>query len=282
MIQASSQQLSGNGESWSCNRPISTYFRVMQASLVIPIKELSGAKQRLSGILDPLQREDLCRAMIEDMLEVASTCDQIAQVLVVTSDPSVAELVASYGAEILPEPDQPGLINAVTHASRELARTGVKVMMFLPGDTPLVSIEELEVVLGGMSAPDQAEFLIVPASDLGGSNCVVCSPPDCMEFGFGEDSFRRHLGIARARGIEPAVLKLPGIGLDIDTPEDVEELVERIVANNIESHTYRFLAQHGFLKMPRETKSHTRFEEQVSQVALSEQPISEKVSNVSD
>ena len=220
----------------------------MQASLVIPIKQLSGAKQRLSGLLDPEQRQALCRAMVEDVLEGASTCDQITQIIVVTSDAEVAQLVSSYGAEVLPEPESPGLISAVTHAAEELARARADVMMFLPGDTPLVTVEELEVVLGGMSAKDKTEFLIVPASDLGGSNCVVCSPPDCMEFGFGEDSFRRHLKIARDRGIEPTVVKLPGIGLDVDTPEDLSELAREIVANNIESHTYRFLAQHGFLQ----------------------------------
>ena len=235
----------------------------MRASLVIPIKQLSGAKQRLSGLLDPLQRQMLCRAMVEDVLEVASTCDQITQILVVTSDDDVAELVSSYGAEVLPEPDSPGLINAVTHAAEQLAQAEVDVMMFLPGDTPLVSVEELEVVLGGMSTRERVEFLIVPASDLGGSNCVVCSPPNCMEFGFGEDSFRRHLRIAQERGIEPTVVKLPGIGLDVDTPEDLDELVREIVENNIESHTYRFLAEQGFLQ--------TSFSEHDRQVAMSDE-----------
>ena len=135
----------------------------------------------------------------------------------------------------------------MTHAAEVLNAEGVEVMMFLPGDTPLINGEELEVVLGGMSAQDKAEFLIVPASDLGGSNCVVCSPPNCMEFGFGEDSFRRHIATARRLGIEPTVLKLPGIGLDVDTPEDLQALAREIVAQNIESHTYRFLADQGYL-----------------------------------
>lgn len=219
----------------------------MRASLVIPIKQLDGAKQRLSSVLDAEQRRGLCRAMVEDVLEVATTCDQINEIMIVTSDASVSELVTEYGARVLAEPDEPGLINAVTHAAEVLNAEGVEVMMFLPGDTPLINGEELEVVLGGMSAQDKAEFLIVPASDLGGSNCVVCSPPNCMEFGFGEDSFRRHIATARRLGIEPTVLKLPGIGLDVDTPEDLQALAREIVAQNIESHTYRFLADQGYL-----------------------------------
>ena len=222
----------------------------MQASLVIPIKQLSGAKQRLSGVLTADQRQALCRAMIEDVLEVATTCDQIGEIVVVTADAEVASLVTSYGARVLAEPQLPGLINAVTHAAEVLASEGTEVMIFLPGDTPLISVEELEVVLGGMSAQNNAQFLIVPASDLGGSNCVVCSPPNCMEFGFGEDSFRRHLATARRLEVEATVLKLPGIGLDVDTPEDLSELVQKIISNNIESHTYRCLADWGILEIP--------------------------------
>lgn len=219
----------------------------MLASLVVPIKQLNNAKQRLSGMLDADQRQGLCQAMLEDVLEVAATCEHIEQVVVVTSDDEVAAIALSYGARILPEPQKPGLIAAVQHAAEVLAAEGVAIMAFLPGDTPLVSVEELDVVLSGMQVRDQAEFLIVPASDLGGSNCVVCTPPNCIEFRFGEDSFRKHLAAARERGIEPTVLKLPGIGLDIDTPEDIVELTNAIVKQNIESHTYRYLVQAGFL-----------------------------------
>jgi 2-phospho-L-lactate guanylyltransferase len=38
---------------------------------------------------------------------------------------------------------------------------------------------------------------------------------------FGPDSFFPHLAAAERRGIEPTVLHLPRIALDIDTPEDI-------------------------------------------------------------
>ena len=167
--------------------------------------------------------------------------------MVITADDTVANLGRAYGARIMPEPEDPGLINAVTHAAGTLSAEGVDVMIFLPGDTPLVNVEELEVVLDGFGQKTEPEFLIVPATDLGGSNCVVCSPPDCMTFGFGEDSFRRHLKLARAAGIEPIVAKLPGIGLDIDTPEDLQELVNQIIQQDIQSHTYHCLLANGLL-----------------------------------
>jgi 2-phospho-L-lactate guanylyltransferase len=38
---------------------------------------------------------------------------------------------------------------------------------------------------------------------------------------FGDDSYFPHLSAARQCGIEPTILRLPGIGLDIDHPVDL-------------------------------------------------------------
>ena len=219
----------------------------MSISLVIPVKQLEDAKKRLSGILSADQRRDLFRAMVQDVLEAATTCDRIDKVILVTRDTNVANLGLEYGCRILPEPDAGGLIQAVTAAANQLVVENVEAMIFLPGDVPLVSVEELEVVLDGFGQTTEPEFMIVPASDLGGSNCVVCSPPDCMDFGFGVDSFRRHLKTARALGIEPTIAKLPGIGLDIDTPDDLAALANELGAKGLKTYTHNFLIDSGIL-----------------------------------
>ena len=200
----------------------------MSTSAVIPIKQLEDAKQRLSGLLNSNERKLLFQAMVNDVLTAVEACTYIDNIVVVTNDQAVAELARGFGAEIRPEPEPPGLIEAVTETGKQLAAEGVECMLFLPGDVPLVTPEELEVVLEGFGMSGKPEFMIVPASDLGGSNCVACSPPDCMSFGFGIDSFRKHLALARDRGIDPQVTKLPGIGLDIDTPSDISELMAEI------------------------------------------------------
>ena len=220
----------------------------MTTAVVIPIKQLENAKQRLGSWLSASQRAEFFQAMVEDVLEAVTTCDRIDEVLIVSNDARVAEIARSYAVRLIAEPAEPGLINAVTCAGQMLRTEGVTTMMFLPGDVPLVTVEELEVVLDGFGQQEHAEFGIVPASDLGGSNCVVCSPPDCMAFGFGEDSFRRHLSIARTRGIEPLVAKLPGIGLDIDTAADVVVLAAELLQQNLKTHTQRFIESSGILE----------------------------------
>ena len=224
----------------------------MTTTAVIPVKQLEDAKQRLSQLFSPEERKGLFQAMVEDVLTAVEACALVDNIVIVTDDEAVSELAISYGAEIRPEPDLPGLIGAVTHTGKQLAAEGVHCMLFLPGDVPLVTPEELEVVLEGFGSSGQAEFMIVPALDLGGSNCVACSPPDCMSFGFGIDSFRAHLGLAKDRGIAPQVVRLPGIGLDIDTPSDVNELMAGVGYANSEDRrgraahsTVRFLERIG-------------------------------------
>ena len=64
-------------------------------------------------------------------------------------------------------------------------------------------------------------FTIVPAHDELGSNTIICSPPDAVPLRFGDNSFYPHLDAARARGIEPLIIRQPGIGMDIDHPVDL-------------------------------------------------------------
>jgi 2-phospho-L-lactate/phosphoenolpyruvate guanylyltransferase len=229
----------------------------MTVAAVIPIKQLSDAKQRLGGLLSAEERTGLFRMMVEDVLVAVEVCPMVDEILVVTSDDEVADLARAYGSRIMQEPENPGLIAAVTAAAKSLASEGVNSMLFLPGDVPMVTAEELEIVLDGFGRSESTEFTIVPASDLGGSNCIACSPPDCMDFGFGEDSFRRHLRIAEGKGIVPTVARLPGIGLDIDTPADLAELAELMSSADTDEGkgTFRYLLENNIIdRMSKETQ----------------------------
>lgn len=46
-----------------------------------------------------------------------------------------------------------------------------------------------------------------------------------MPLSFGDDSFVPHLWRARALGIEPQIVRRPGLALDIDTPVDLQALL---------------------------------------------------------
>jgi 2-phospho-L-lactate guanylyltransferase len=89
-------------------------------------------------------------------------------------------------------------------------------MLTVPGDLPLATPAEIEQVVAGHD-----RFTIVPSRDGKGTNALAVSPPDLIRFQFGDASFVPHCAAARALGIEPRILRLPGLGLDIDTPDDL-------------------------------------------------------------
>lgn len=105
-----------------------------------------------------------------------------------------------------------------------LAADGAGGMITLPADVPLVTPGEIDAVLAAHG--DAPAMSIVAARDEQGSNCIALSPPTAVPLRFGPGSFQPHLAAARRLGITPQVLKLPGLALDIDTPEDLEILAK--------------------------------------------------------
>jgi 2-phospho-L-lactate guanylyltransferase len=194
---------------------------------VVPVKEAADAKQRLAASLSPEQRQQLAHTMFEDVFAALLNTPELASILIVTADRQAAELAARHGAEISDEAARDGHTGAVAAAARRLDERGLH-MLTLPADIPLVQPQDIRQLLSAhrraMQASDRG-FTIVPARDERGSNAVVCSPAYAVPLRFGEDSFFPHLGQAKARGIEPMVLQLPNIALDIDTPEDLALLV---------------------------------------------------------
>lgn len=208
---------------------------------VVPVKEFDGAKQRLSPYLSPDERRALAAIMLEDVLDAVSGVQQLAGVLVVTVDPVAASLAARYGARIVTDAAREGHTGAVTAAARLLVREGQAGMMTLPGDIPRLSPAEIAATLAAHRSPPA--FTIVPAHDDLGSNTIVCSPPDAVPLRFGENSFYPHLDAARACGIEPLIVRHPGIGMDIDNPVDLVAFLK--MSPPVRTRTLAFLEQSG-------------------------------------
>jgi len=186
---------------------------------VVPVKERVSAKERLAPILRPEARQALALAMLEDVLTAVTAARGIAGLLVVTVDADAGRLAASFGARLTEAGARDGHTGAVSAAARLLAAEGRAGMLTLPGDIPLVTPAEIACVLA--AHPPAPSFTIVPSHDERGSNAIACSPPDVAPLRFGENSFYPHLQTAEVCGIRPNLLRLPGIALDIDNPEDV-------------------------------------------------------------
>jgi 2-phospho-L-lactate guanylyltransferase len=184
---------------------------------VLPFKGLSGAKERLAGVLSPDERRGLAEAMVEDVLTALSQVTVLEGIAVVSPAAEAETLASRYGARLIAESEARGHTAAVVEAANRLAGEGVTGLITVPGDVPLATPEEIGRVLALHGAAPA--MTIVPSRDERGSNCIACSPPDVLPF--------RFLAAARRLGLEPHICPLPGLGLDIDTPEDLDALLAR-------------------------------------------------------
>lgn len=193
--------------------------------LIIPVKDFDNAKQRLDGCLGRRERAGLYRAMLEDVLACVKQVPRLAGVFLVTRDPEAMRLATAFGAQVIEEPENRSHSDAVQWGIDRLLKEGVDTLFTLPGDVPLITPAEVNALID--SHVQGSAFTIAPSRDRRGSNAVLCSPPDVVPLRFGADSFYRHLDLARRSGVEPAVVSLPGVALDIDTPADLELFLAR-------------------------------------------------------
>jgi 2-phospho-L-lactate/phosphoenolpyruvate guanylyltransferase len=205
---------------------------------VVPFKGTAQVKQRLVAALTPPQRQALALAMLDDVLLTLSAVDELRGVLVVTSDPEAIRLAREFGAQVSSDHAHEGHTGAVMGTASQLASQGMGLMT-VPGDIPLVTPDDISQLLSAHAAG--AGFTIAPAHDDQGSNAVLCTPANAVPLRFGDNSFFPHLAAARAHGIEPRVVRLPGIALDIDTPEDLS----RFLAKPSQTNSYTLLDRWG-------------------------------------
>ena len=190
--------------------------------ILVPIKNTSGAKQRLASILDQDSRTRLAQAMLHDVLSAIHQWNDRPSVGIVTSDPYATQLANEYKFEIIPDPENPGETGAIEMATQVCVDRGVDNTLVIPADIPLIHPWDLEEIY--KQAPGEGTVL-VPAGDGRGTNAVFRRPANLFPLRFGNDSFKPHHAAAQATGQPCVILNLPGMAVDIDNPEDLHQLI---------------------------------------------------------
>lgn len=210
--------------------------------IVVPLKNLNNVKTRLSPVLSPSERAELLLCMGRDVLAAAKTAPEITGTIVVSRDKRVMEMAEVCGAIVLEEPGNAGHSAAVAFGAHWLKTRGERSFVQVPADIPLVLPEHFSQLIRSHEEMDgDRKVSIVPSHDYGGSNCIICTPPDALPLEFGSDSFRRHLAAATKAGIRIEVREVPEIALDIDNPQDLA----RFAALPPTTRTHAFLASAG-------------------------------------
>ncbi len=200
---------------------------------LLPVKILSNAKQRLAGHLTAAQREMLARKMYQQTLTTLLQAKGIDRVVVVTSDPDAAQHARRSNVLVFEESEQISHSVSADAACKRAIEAGASTALLVPIDVPMAVPDDFE----RLAAAAHPGVVIVPSADETGTNALARTPPDVIDSRFGPGSFRAHLEQARVKGVPAGVLRIPGLMFDIDTPDDVSELLARAP----ECHAARFL-----------------------------------------
>jgi 2-phospho-L-lactate guanylyltransferase len=210
--------------------------------ILIPVKNLTNAKQRLAPVLDQSARTELAQSMLADVLQAVAEFGE-ADASLVTSDPFAIELAEEFKFGIIRDESNVSETAAIEMATQVCESRGIQSTLVVPGDVPLIDAAEIRLVYE--NCPELGAVL-VPAKDKRGTNAVLRRPAALFPLRFGNDSFMPHLAAAIATDKFCIVLSLPGIALDIDTPEDLRDLAQA-PGDKRSQHLARKLDFHGVL-----------------------------------
>jgi 2-phospho-L-lactate/phosphoenolpyruvate guanylyltransferase len=192
--------------------------------ILIPVKNLSSAKQRLADVLDQPARTELAQVMLHDVMAAIAAWPGRPDCALVTSDPFAIDLAQQYDFELIPDRINPGETGAIEMATRLCVARGIDFTLVIPADIPLIEASELDQIL--QHAPAEGS-LLAPAADGRGTNAAFRRPANLFPLRFGNDSFKPHLAAAQATGKPCIVLQLPSLAIDVDNPEDLQQLLSR-------------------------------------------------------
>lgn len=189
----------------------------MKTFAVIPVSRFSNAKTRLSPTLSPIERENLLKSMLKDVIRVLN--NTVDQVLVISSDPDVLNFVQELNVLSLEEQGNTDLNGALTQAVEWCSKNCSKVLI-VPSDVPLIKDEHVQEIL---KRGEKYDVVIAPAKG-GGTNSLLC-PTHGMEMKFGDCSFFKHLKEAQRNGLSRSIYDSFYLSLDVNTAEDLGEIM---------------------------------------------------------
>jgi 2-phospho-L-lactate guanylyltransferase len=186
--------------------------------IVVPHRGLEAAKTRLAPVLSPAARADLSRELLTRVLHAVGEAAGARCALVITPDDRLREVTEPLGVRLLVQHGM-GLNSGLEEARRLALDERVDVLAVLHGDLPMLTSADIRALLAAVPPPPGVA--IAPDRAGTGTNGLAIRPPSAIPFRFGAGSFAAHAAAAADAGASLAVVRRPGLGFDLDTPDDL-------------------------------------------------------------
>jgi len=192
---------------------------------VIPLNWLDRAKSRLAGVLTPTERASLALSLAERTLDALRGSGALERIAVVSPDPAALAWAEAHSAFPLRQPAtglNAGLALARAWATEQCA-TGLLIAL---GDLPLLTSDETRRFVA-MTRLYTRVVALAPDRAGDGTNLLLARPVSLAALAYGRGSFARHRRLAQRRGVSTVEFRAPGAAFDVDTPDDLRELIAR-------------------------------------------------------
>ncbi|HEY2822035.1 MAG TPA: 2-phospho-L-lactate guanylyltransferase [Candidatus Acidoferrum sp.] len=193
-------------------------------ALLLPIKDLRNAKQRLAGILTPEERFDLAHAMLADTVRAMRGVQRADKIFVVTNYEPAMQAARENGWQILTEDRQISESVSVDDASHRIEALGFAAVLRIPLDLPLIQARDIDELLDIECAAPAA--VIVPSRDGTGTNAILRTPPTLFPSHFGPNSYIKHCAEADAARAQTHHRRNPRVEMDVDDDPDLRALLQ--------------------------------------------------------
>jgi 2-phospho-L-lactate/phosphoenolpyruvate guanylyltransferase len=212
-------------------------------ALLLPIKDLRNAKQRLAEVLKPEERFALAHAMLADTVRAVRGVQHADRIFVVTNYEPAMQAARENGWEILREHQQISESVSVDLASRQCEERGVTAVLRLPLDLPLVQSHDIDELLAVECV--SPALVIVPSRDGTGTNAILRAPPSLFPSHFGSGSFAKHCGEGDRAGARIFTRRNVRLEMDVDDEADLRALLQHDLSG---TRTGAWLLESGLLK----------------------------------
>lgn len=205
---------------------------------LVPIKDFVLAKTRLAGVLQASERRALAQAMAEDVLQALADSTCVNRVVLVSDDPGAALLAASRQAQCLTQKvlGSTGLNPTLVAAAQRLGPSPGQSLLFVHGDLPALTPAAIDAMW--MLHQTNRRPVLAPDRHGLGTNGILLSINAAPALAFGNNSLARH----QALYPQAQQCSHPGLQLDVDTPQDLLQLVQ-LPTTQLGASTAAFLAE---------------------------------------
>lgn len=199
---------------------------------IIPVSSFNNSKTRLSPFLSENERTLLLKYMLKDI--ITNIKSNASKVIITSKDEDVLDYARNLKLNIYKEKKHDSnhlnnsLIDVLNYIKEEYDQYNT---LILPADIPLIKDKNMRYI-----KDNENDFIISPSKG-GGTNLLYINQEYDYIPQFGEFSFFKHVKEAEKRNMNINIYDSFYLSLDINTPQDLGELL----LHGVNTNTYNYL-----------------------------------------